>query len=174
MMTEELKTAKERTFEYQLRMIEKEIDNIQQGIARFDEQTRAIRNWTVLIWAGAVAAIISQLQEFRQFIGVTAVIPLLFWLVDARWTFLLRAFVYRQDKIAEYLNGPDLLASFQREELVNFRVMDPRAKKHRSEPEFKRRVNYRRAFLGYRELIFFYGSLILISIALEIFFIIKY
>ena len=170
MMAEKPNTTKERAFAYRLRILEKEIDNIEHGIARFDEQARATRNWTVLIWTGATTAIVSQLPEFRRFVGVTAFIPLLFWLVDARWTFLLRAFVYRQDKIAEFLNSADLVASFQQQELVNFKILDARAKQHRNEPEFKRRVNYRRAFLSYRELIFFYGSLILISLALEIFF----
>jgi hypothetical protein len=169
-MDDEQTKAKEHAFEFQLRMLEKEVDNIENGIARFDEHTRAIRNWTVLTWTGAVAAIISQVPQYHQYIGLTAVIPLLFWLVDARWTFLLRAFVYRQDKIAEFLNGPNLITSFQHQRLVNFKVMDARAKQHRNEAEFKRRVNYRRAFLGYRELIFFYGSLILVSIALELFF----
>ncbi|RJP46135.1 MAG: hypothetical protein C4583_19375 [Anaerolineaceae bacterium] len=169
-MNEKQSKIKEHAFEYQLRMLEKEIDNIEHGIARFDDHTRAIRNWTVLTWTGAVAAIISQVPQYHQYIGITAIIPLLFWLVDARWTFLLRAFVYRQDKIAEFLNGPNLITSFQRQELVNFKVMDARAKQHRNESEFKRRVNYRRAFFGYRELIFFYGSLILVSLALELFF----
>ncbi len=161
---------KERAFEYQLKMLEKEVDNIERGIARFDDHARATRNWTVLTWTGAIAALISQVPQYHQYIGITAVVPLLFWLVDARWTFLLRTFVYRQDKIAEFLNGPNLVESFKKQELVNFKVMDARAKQHRSEPEFKRRVNYLRAFLGYRELSLFYGSLILISVGLEIFF----
>jgi hypothetical protein len=136
-------------------MLEKEVDNIEHGIARFDDHTRAMRNWTVLTWTGAVAAIISQIPQYHQCICITAVMPLLFWLVDARWTFLLRAFVYRQNKIAEFPNAPNLLASFQHQELVNFKVMDARAKQHRHESEFKRRVNYRRAFFGYRALTFF-------------------
>jgi hypothetical protein len=169
-MAEKKTKEKEQAFAYQLKLLEKEVDNIEHGIARFDDHTRAVRNWTVLTWTGAVAAIVSQVPQYHQYIGITAVIPLLFWLVDARWTFLLRAFVYRQDKIAEFLNGPNLLESFKRQELVNFKVLDSRAKQHRNEAEFKRRVNYLRAFFGYRELFFFYGSLILMSIALEIFF----
>jgi hypothetical protein len=50
-MNENQNTAQERAFEYQLHILEKEVENIESGIVRFDEHTCAIRNWTANIFS---------------------------------------------------------------------------------------------------------------------------
>ena len=143
---------KERAFQFQLEMFSKEIDIIDKSISRYDEHGRATRNWAVVIWSGTVITILSQLIEFRSFVGVTTIVPLLFWLIDTRWSYLLRANVYRLDKISEYLTSPNFYKSFENSELTEFGILDTRAKNHRSEGEFIKKVNYRRIMLQNKEL----------------------
>jgi hypothetical protein len=74
------------------------------------------------------------------------------------------------DKISEYLTSPNFYKSFENSELTGFGILDTRAKNHRSEGEFIKKVNYRRIMLQNKELAFFYGGLMLFSIILGIFF----
>jgi hypothetical protein len=164
---------KEQAFQFQLEMLSKEIDIIDKSISRYDEHGRATRNWTVVIWGGIVITILSELIEFRSFVGITAIIPFLFWLIDTRWSYLLRSNVYRLDKISEYLTSTNFFKSFENSELIGFWILDTRAKKHGSEGEFKKKVKYSRIMLQNKELAFFYGGLILFSIVLGIFFYIR-
>jgi hypothetical protein len=161
---------KERAFQFQLEMLTKEIDIIDKSISRYDEHGRATRNWAVVIWGGTVVTILSQLTEFRSFVGITTIIPLLFWLIDTRWSYLLRSNMYRMDKISEYLSSEALYKSFKASELIGFWILDPRARKHRGEAEFMKKVNYRRIMLQNKELAYFYGGLMFFSIALGVFF----
>ena len=162
--------ARERAFQYQLDILSKEIDMIDHEIGRLDEQGRATRNWAILTWGGAIAAILSQLPEFRPYVFVTGIIPVLFWLTDTRWTHLMRSALYRLDKISDFLASEDFLVSFQESKFVNLRLLDPRAKHHRGESRYRQQVNFLRVMVNKPELLFFYGGQILLSIILGLIF----
>jgi hypothetical protein len=168
--------SQEEAFKFQLEMIKMEIDFISQGLARFDENGRQTKYWAIITWAGSIALALGQglvqgQQDFRRYIIFTAIIPLVFWLVDSRWTSLIRAFVYRLDKISEFLNDPRFIQSFERRQLVGFTLLDPRARQYRKSDEYKKTVTFWRALMAYREVSVFYLGLAGISLAVGAFFI---
>jgi hypothetical protein len=163
-------TPEERSFQFQLEMLSKEIDMIDSFIARLDEQGRAFKNWAILVWGGAIVAVLGQtaLLDLRKYIFITALVPLLFWAADTRWSYMLRRAVYRLEKISQFITGADFETSFEKSRLVNFWLFDIRAHKHK--PEFKKKITYLNTMLTRPELYFFYGGQIFLSVALGILF----
>jgi hypothetical protein len=163
---EQEKSYKEQAFEFQMELLKVEIDLINQTIARFDEHTRATRNWAIVTWTGSIALVLGN-ADLRKYIILTAVLPALFWLIDARWTTLLRRFLYRLDNISEFLNGTGLSESFKQQRLVDFIVLDPRGKQYKGTKEFAKAVNLLRSALRYGKVSAFYFGLMIISIILR-------
>jgi hypothetical protein len=161
--------SRKRVFEYQLDILKVEIDVINQTIARFDEHTRATRNWAIVTWAGSIAISLGN-QDLRKYIILTAILPIVFWFVDARWTNLIRAFLYRMNKISEFLNDDRFVRSVEQQRLIDFTLLDPRGKQYKKTLEYKKSVNFLRAALKYAEVSIFYLGLTLISIGLGSFF----
>lgn len=159
-------------FEYQLSMIKLEMEMIERTIARMDDITQSIKNWSIVTWAGSVAILIRE-PALRKFIILTIVLPIMFWYADAIWRQLQKRSIYRQEKISKFLNSPDLEKSFKTNKFVNFIVMDPVGIQYRRTEEFQNAVKLK-WILKYREIRYFYGGLILISILLEIIFLFEY
>jgi uncharacterized membrane protein len=161
----------ERAFRYQLKTLTLEIELINKTIARFDEHTRATRNWAIVTWAGSIAVCLGS-KELRPYIIITVALPILFWLIDARWTALLRAFLYRQNKISEFLNDSRFCQSFERNQLVDFKLLDPRGRQYKGTAEYEQYVSFRRVMTKYAEVSVFYFGLTLISIGVGLLFMI--
>lgn len=166
---EKEKGHKEQAFEFQVELLKVEIDLINQTITRFDEHTRATRNWAIVIWTGSIVLALGD-ADLRKYVILTAILPVLFWLIDARWTTLLRRFLYRLDKISEFLNSVGLAESFKQQRLVDFIVLDPRGKQYKGTKEFAKKANILRSALRYGEVSTFYFGLMIISIILGLFF----
>jgi hypothetical protein len=154
-------------FEFQLEMFKKEIDTINQTISRFDEHARATRNWALVTWAGSIALILRD-TTLHSYIYFTAFVPILFWLVDARWTSSLRKFLYRQDKINEFLNSADYQKSFEKKTLVGFTLYDPSGSQYKHTKEFRKYINIFRSATKYLEVSAFYIGMIILSIGISI------
>jgi uncharacterized membrane protein len=164
-------TPKEKAFKYQLDILKVEIDTINKTIARCDEHTRATRNWAIVTWAGSIALGLGS-KDLRQYIILTVVLPILFWLIDARWTSVLRAFLFRQNKISEFLNDSQFSQSFEQKQLIGFKLLDPKGRQYKSTTEYKQYVNFWGAMTKYAEVSVLYIGLALISIGVGLFFII--
>lgn len=163
-------TAKERAFEYQLQTLKLEMEYIEHGIARLDEMTQTTKHWAILVWTGSIGLILGR-QVLQQYILFTAIIPLLFWLVDARWRYWLGHFAYRQKKISDFINSPELPKVFEQQTLCGFTVLDPLGKSDRETPEFKKKRTFWRAFKT-AEVSLLYGGMFIISIAAGVFFLV--
>ncbi len=161
--------ARIKRLNYQLEFLMHEAASIQEIIKRMDELTQKCKDWTVLIWAGGVSLAISQ-EHLRRYIWLTGVVPLLFWLLDGWWRKIQRTCVFRSKKISEFLNGPDLVKSFEENRLVNFKVLDPRGDQYRDEEDYKdfTKISMTMRFM---EVKLFYLGLISLSAGLEFFFI---
>ena len=157
-----------QAFEFQLKLLEIEVDLINKAIARLDEHTRATRNWAIVTWTGSIALSLSDVT-LRQYTIFTAILPVLFWLIDARWTALLRRFLYRLDRITEFLNGSGLVESFRMQRLVDFVVLDPRGRQYKGTKDFSKKTSVLRSALRYGEVSAFYFGLMIISIVLGFF-----
>lgn len=156
------------SYQYLLQILQLEIGIIDHAIARIDEMTKTHRNWAVMIWAGAIVIALGQ-PDLRKFIIFTAIIPLLFWIVHMRWLYSFLQFVYRENRISEFLNSEDFVISFKRRSLKNFKVLDPTGIQHKEEVEYKKQVNMRRAF-KFKEIRIFYFGIFFISIIVGIYF----
>jgi hypothetical protein len=117
----------EALFDFQLEILRWELEYIEGGIRQMDEICTQIKNWAIVAWSGAMGIAIAN-QQLRPYLGFVFLIPLLFWLVDARWRKIQRGFIYRMNQIRTFVNGEDLARSFEQQELVNFTLLDPRAK----------------------------------------------
>jgi hypothetical protein len=162
----------EQGFEYQLGMLTKELEMIERTIARMDEITQGIKNWAIVTWAGSVAILLRE-PSLRKFIILTAVLPILFWYSDAIWRQLQKRSVFRNQKIHEFLNSDKFLESCNQQKLIDFKVMDPVGRQYQKSEEFQKALKLK-WIMRYPEIRFFYGGLILISILLEILFLLEW
>jgi hypothetical protein len=161
----------QESFEYQLGLLKAEIDIIDKAIARLDEITQTIKNWTILIWIGVITLALSD-PDLRQYIVFTAIIPIPFWILNAKWTYLLRGFIFRQDKIAQFLNSDHFVESFKQQKLVGIQVLDPRGAQYRKTEEYRKIVNFWRSF-KYPEQSILYLGLAIMSIVVGLYFILS-
>jgi len=156
------KKSKKKAFDFQLEILKIEIELTNQAISRIDEITQTTKNWTVVIWSSSMALCLSRI-ELQNFIIFTAIIPFLFWLIDGLWRYYCEAFIFRQDKISDFLNDYRLLKSFEQKQFADFIVLDPRGQHYRKDIDYKKTVNFFKSlFLG--EVWIFYLGLISISI----------
>ena len=165
-MTDKEESANQ-AFKFQLEMFKQEIDTINRTISRFDEHARATRNWAIVTWAGSIALILGE-NTLHNYLYVTAFVPLLFWLVDARWVSSLRKFLYRQSKISEFLNSDIYWKSFEEKKVLNFTVYDPSGSRYKQTKEFRKYTNIFRSATKYLEVSAFYIGMIILSIAISI------
>jgi hypothetical protein len=155
-------------FLFQLDILKMEIETINTIIGRMDEITQATKNWAVLTWAGGLAAVLGT-EDLRKYIGLTAILPFVFWYADAHWRRLQRRSTFRAYKIGEFLNSTLLQKSFASGALVDFTVHDPIGWQYKGTGEYRDWVSIRRT-LQFKEIAGFYGSLVLISLILGIYF----
>jgi hypothetical protein len=161
--------ARLKSLNYQLEFLTHEAETVQEIIKRMDELTQKCKDWTILIWAGGVSLAISQ-EHLRRYIWLTAVVPFLFWFLDGWWRKIQRTCVFRSMKISEFLNGTNLIKSFEENRLVNFQVLDPRGEQYQNERDYKEFTKLSMT-MRFMEVRLFYLGLIILSAGLEIFFI---
>jgi hypothetical protein len=157
-------------FDLQFKILEKEIDHINDIASRMDNITQTTKNWAVVTWAGSIGLCLAN-QTLWQFIYYTGIFPLIFMFIDAHWRLLQGRSMYRSKLIQEFLNDKRLKKSIKAKKFVDFTVYDPAAKTSKNTPHYKKYVSYRKV-LKYREILFFYLPLTLLSIA--IFFILNF
>lgn len=160
--TQESNDPRKESFVYQLDLLKMEIEIIDKAIARLDDITQTTKNFAIIIWVGLITVAFAD-PDFRQYTILTALVPLLFWVLDARWRYFSRGFIFRQDKIAEFLNSDNLVESFAENKLVGIRVLDPRGAQYRKTEEYRESVNFWRS-MQYSEVNIVYIGLSLVSI----------
>lgn len=154
--------------EFQLDVLKMEIDQIQDIVGRIDEITQQVKYWTVFLWAGSISLIISSSNiELRNYLWFPAVIPLLFWMVDAYLRRRQRRFLFRNRKISEFINSKDLATSFNQKKIQNFILLDPLGLQY-NEHEVKRFVNISKT-MWFKSMRTFYLSLIIFTIFIQLF-----
>ena len=161
--------SRANSFDYQLEILKIELHYIDRAVWQLIEFTQTTKNWAIVTWAGSIAIVLGQQPEFRKYVGVTAILPLLFWYLDAYWRYLQRRIDFRKLKIREFLNDERLPKSFQQKELVDFTVYDPTGQQYSRTEELRKYASIGLTF-RFPEVMGFYFVLALISIALEIFF----
>lgn len=154
--------------QYQLEFLKMEVETINEVVGRIDEITQTTKNWSVITWAGGIALGLGE-PTLRPYIAFTAILPMLFWYIDAHWRSLQRRSTFRIARISEFLNSEELIESYKQKKLIGFTVLDPTGRQYRKDKEYKNFYSIRRT-LGFPEVRSFYASLVLISLGLGLFF----
>jgi hypothetical protein len=113
-------------FRLQFDVLMKEVHLIDSTIDRLDEIMLRNRNWGITLWAGLIAIILKD-DTMKHLILATAIIPLLFWLIDIRWKMALLQCSGRQERISFFLNN-ELKESFETGHISAIDLLDPTGK----------------------------------------------
>ncbi len=155
---------REELFAYQLDFLKLEFQHINDAIGRIDETTAKVKNWAIVTWAGSLGLALKD-PQLRPFLWLTALLPLLFFFVDAWWRRIQRSFIFRIQKMAEFLNGNNLMDSFRERQVKRIYILDPRAKQWSKSKEYESFTSVFRT-MRFNEVAAFYLGLSLLSVGL--------
>jgi len=123
-------------FEYRLELMKWELDNIESSIRKIDDLGNNTKNWAIVTWVGAIAVLLRE-SNLHEFIYVTAFPPLLFMMADAHWRKLQRRFIYRMNKISEFINSVDFDDACSSKDLTGFKILDPFSRSDKNKKELQ-------------------------------------
>jgi len=159
-------------FEYQLEVLKAELDYTNSAIRQMDEMMKSTKNWAIATWTASLGIVIAA-KSLNPFIGLTVIIPILFWIVDANYRRLQNKFIFRNYQISDFLNDERFKQSFAERQLINFTILDPKSKGSLKDPSYKKdyeeKVNISNVLL-YTSVCFLYIGLIIISIIVHLIF----
>jgi len=89
------------TFDYQVELLWKEIDLLQQSIRTYDTMLMTIKGWSITVFSAFVIFAVKEEQPQNLLLCVLAV--LLFWVLDALFKSFQRAFIIRYNKVEHVL-----------------------------------------------------------------------
>lgn len=154
---------KEDAFSLRIEILMKELDAIDSSIRKIDDIGNNIKNWSIVSWAGSIAAILTK-PELHSYMLFTAIPPILFMFTDAHWRKIQRRFSYRQGKISDFINSKSLDEAYESRKL-NFHVLDPIARKYKSKEDFIRFISITK-ILTFPTVSLIYIGLSILSIAM--------
>jgi hypothetical protein len=93
-----------RLLDIQLEMLNAELNHIGGAIRQHDEITKSIKNWAVVTWTASIGLSLKE-TDLHPFIWMTAIVPLVFWVVDGSFRRIQRTFIARVREIADYMNS---------------------------------------------------------------------
>jgi len=162
-------TDKQKAFEFQLDILKKELDVLNSCIDKIDTLTQGYKYWTIGLWSGSIIlALGKDATDFKGKFLLTAIIPILFWVLDAGWRGIQRRFIYRTGKISNFINSPNYLQSFETKEIIGLKLYDLTVNLFDDDDEknkFKQFISFKKTF-RFKTVAIFYLGLILISIGL--------
>jgi hypothetical protein len=152
--------------DYQLDFLKLEVETINRSISQCDEIIKNIKQWAITLWTASVGGALAK-PELTKYIILTAIVPLLFWYVDALYRSTERRFIFRTLMIKDFLNGKDLQRSIDAGKLEGFEVMNPAARSNTGQPlpGLKEFTNTARA-MRFQTTSALYSGLALLSITL--------
>lgn len=152
-----------RVFDAQFTILRDEIQLLNSSIRQMDEITKSIKEWAIVAWSAAVGLSLKE-NSLHPFIGLTAVVPLLFMVVDASFRRIQRKFIFRMQLVGAFVRD-ELADSVRRGEIVGFSLLDPLAARASAE-ELGRFIGWTRT-LGFTTVSGLYFGLITMSLILD-------
>ena len=114
-----------RVFDYQLDMLKEELAHINGAIRQQDEITKNVKNWAILVWTGTVGIALKE-PQLQPFIRLTAIIPVVFWIVDGSFRRIQRSFITRTERIANFVNSDEFITAAKNGAPINFKLLKMR------------------------------------------------
>ena len=96
--------TEKRLFDIHLELLNNELKSIDGAIRQQDEITKSVKNWAVVTWAASIGVALKE-PELHAFVWLTAIVPLVFWLVDGSFRRIQRSFIARVEEISTYFNS---------------------------------------------------------------------
>jgi hypothetical protein len=151
----------------QLDFLKIEIETITSAIRQMDEISKSIKQWTIALWTGAVGAALAD-GDLAPYVGLTAALPLLFWFVDARYRRIQQMFIWRSNRIRDFLNNAhELRRSFDEGQVVGLQVFDPSGQADEKLDAYQQFVHWMRP-MRFSSIAVLYIGLFLISVGVAI------
>ena len=94
-----------RLVDIQLEFLNAELTHIDGAIRQHDEIAKSVKNWAVVTWTASIGFALKE-HDLHRFLWMTAVVPLVFWIVDGSFRRIQRSFIARIREISEYVNSP--------------------------------------------------------------------
>ncbi len=151
---------------FQLDCLKIEISQIETVIGRLETYSQNSRNFSIALWIGGLTIMIGD-SSLRPFLFLTSIIPILFWIIDARWIRFAKGPMIRAREIKNFINSSDLQATISAGRLHDFIVYDVMGEQYRGTEEYSRRTSFWH-IIGYRTLYLHYGTMIILSLTLSI------
>lgn len=155
-----------KTFDAQLELLKMELDLVNKAIGQQDEITKSIKNWSIVTWTASIGLAVSQ-PQLHPFLWLTAVIPFLFWFVDASFRRIQRSFIIRVKDIADHVNSDSFRNSAETGAPIDFPLLEMRSRKKYPISDWN---NWRKTHLfgvmTFRSVSFLYGGLIIVSVVM--------
>lgn len=151
--------------EYQLDILKLEIETVNATIRQMDEITKSVKEWTIGLWTASIGGALVT-DELTGYVGLTAVIPLLFWFVDTWHRRIQRKFIWRSIEISKFLNDDRLPRSIGEGRLVGITLLDPKSRMTRG-ADYEDFVSWKKILL-FRSLSILYAGLAAVSVTLGI------
>lgn len=159
--------------EAQIEMIKLEYEMTQSEIREFSKKSQACRNWTITLWAGAIAFSVAPNQaNDKSFLLLSAIFPLMFWLQDVKWTQLQRIFILRGKLITDFFSSDNFQNSIGEGRVVGFNISGLRKSLSTelfSDPEYHNFSSFWRVFFFPTKMTF-YPMFIVASVAIHLYF----
>jgi hypothetical protein len=87
-----------RLLDIQLEMLNAELNHIGGAIRQHDEITKSVKNWAVVTWTASIGLALKE-PDLHRFLWITAIVPLVFWVVDGSFRRIQRSFIGRVREI---------------------------------------------------------------------------
>jgi hypothetical protein len=116
-----------RTFDVQLEILKEELAHIDGAIRQDDEITKSVKNWAIVTWTASVGLALKD-PSLHKFMWLTAVVPIVFWIVDGSFRRIQRSFISRVQQISEFVNSNDFKVAAENGEPMDFPLLLMRRK----------------------------------------------
>jgi len=150
-------------FAYELELLKVELETITSSIRQMDEITKDTKHWTIVLWTAAVGGALAT-PSLHVFVGLTAVIPLLFSYVEASYRQIQRRFIWRSEFIGRLIRSGKLQEAFEQQSMAAFNLWDP-AGWYTGGKECRDFASIRHV-ISFPSLYLLYGGLTLVSVVL--------
>ena len=102
----------------------KELDLIDSTISRLDSQIQNSKNVCIILWTAWIGWFIT-IASMKNLVVVSVIFPVLFWFMDFNWRKALLTATKRQLRISIFFNAVDIKQRLNDAETGNFPLLDP-------------------------------------------------
>ena len=107
-------------FSYRLKLLQKEMEMLQNGIRGYDSIIFTIKGWSITVFSAIVIFAVDKQKPFLYWLCFASLLS--FWLIDAFYKSIQNNMISRYRKIEIFLQSSDFEAAIAERSFGNFRV----------------------------------------------------